>query len=77
MKRVPPSTRMKEELEAMLRGEVRDCEAQAENPMKGFVRGMAQYMLQVSIEEEVTEFLGRGRYSRGARLRGASERIRE
>ena len=53
----------------MPRGEVRDCEAQAENPMKGFVRGMAQYMLQVSIEEEVTEFLGRGRYSRGARLR--------
>ena len=49
MKRVPPSAKMKEEFEAMLRGEVREGEPRLENPMKGFVRGMAQYMLQVSV----------------------------
>lgn len=37
--------------------------------MRGFVRSWAHYMLQVSIEEEATAFLGRGHYRRGGRLR--------
>jgi transposase-like protein len=69
MKRVPPSARMKEELDALLRGETSAENDGLENPLKGFVRGVAQYMLQVTIEDEVTEFLGRGRYQRGARSR--------
>lgn len=38
---------MKEELAVLLRGEAGQL---AENPLKGFVRGVAQYMLQVTIE---------------------------
>src|SRR6185437_13746365 len=34
-----------------------------------FVRSLAQYILQVSIEEEATTFLGREHYRRGGRLR--------
>jgi transposase-like protein len=37
--------------------------------MRGFVRSLAQYILQVSIEEEATTFLGREHYRRGGRLR--------
>jgi putative transposase len=68
MKRIPPSVRMKEEVEQLLRGEVVEGAA-PETPMRGFVRSLARYMLQVSIEEEATEFLGRGHYRRGGRLR--------
>jgi putative transposase len=37
--------------------------------MQGFVRALARYILQVSIEEEATAFLGRGHYRRGQRVR--------
>lgn len=65
MRRVPPSVRMKEEVDALLRG----GEAGV-HPMTGFVRGLARYILQVYIEAEATEFLGRGHYRRGERVRG-------
>lgn len=68
MKRIPPSVRMKEEVTALLRGQSMEG-ASSEGPMKGFVRSLARYMLQVSIEEEASEFLGRGHYRRGQRLR--------
>src|ERR1043165_6115469 len=68
MKRIPPSVRMKEEVDRLLRGEVVQG-APAETPMRGFVRSLAQYILQVSIEEEATTFLGREHYRRGGRLR--------
>ncbi len=68
MKRVPPSVRMKEEVEALLRGEG-ESDAAAPAPMDGFVRGTARYMLQVAIEAEATAFLGRGHYRRGERAR--------
>ncbi len=68
MKRVPPSVRMKEEVEALLRGDEQGDVA-ATGPMEGFVRGTARYMLQVAIEAEATAFLGRGHYRRGARAR--------
>jgi transposase-like protein len=59
---------MKEEVDRLLGGELNDATVEP-NPMTGFVRGVARYMLQVSIEAEATEFLGRGRYRRGERLR--------
>ncbi len=68
MKRVPPSVRVKEEVEALLQGQGVEQEL-AEVPMDGFVRGTARYMLQVAIEAEATAFLGRGHYRRGDRAR--------
>jgi putative transposase len=68
MKRVPPSVRMKEEVEALLQGQGADQEL-GDVPMDGFVRGTARYMLQVAIEAEATAFLGRGHYRRGDRAR--------
>jgi len=65
MKRVPPSTRLKDAIEGLLRG-AGSAEA-TEAPMAGFVRQLARYILQVSIEAEATAFLGRGHYRRGAR----------
>jgi putative transposase len=65
MKRLPPSMLMKEEVDGLLRG----GEAGV-HPMTGFVRGLARYILQVHIEAEATEFLGRGHYRRGERARG-------
>ena len=64
MERVPPSVRMKEEVDGLLRG----GEAGV-HPMAGFVRGLARYILQVHIEAEATTFLGRGHYRRGERAR--------
>ena len=59
---------MKEEVEQLLRGEAVEG-APPQTPMRGFVRSLARYMLQVSVEEEASEFLGRGHYRRGQRLR--------
>ncbi len=64
MRRVPPSVTMKEEVDGLLRG----GEAGV-HPMSGFVRGLARYILQVHIEAEATEFLGRAHYRRGERAR--------
>ncbi len=67
MKRVPPSVRLKEEVEGLLQGH--EGSAPAEPPMVGFVGRLARYMLQVAIEAEATAFLGRGHYRRGERQR--------
>ena len=68
MKRLPPSVRMKEEVEVLLRGDVSPAVV-TEAPMEGFIRATARYMLQVAIEAEATAFLGRGHYRRGDRAR--------
>ena len=68
MKRVPPSVRLKEEINGLLQG-AEPIVAQAEPPMVGFVGRLARYMLQVAIEAEATAFLGREHYRRGARQR--------
>jgi putative transposase len=68
MKRVPPSVRLKEEIEGMLQGHELSSSA-AEPPMVGFVGRLARYMLQVAIEAEATAFLGRAHYGRGGRQR--------
>lgn len=68
MKRVPPSVRLKEEIEGLLQGTDPAPEPN-EAPMVGFVGRVARYMLQVAIEDEATAFLGRGHYRRGNRQR--------
>jgi putative transposase len=68
MRRIPPSVRMKEEVQQLLCGQAVE-QVPAETPMRGFVRSVARYILQVSIEEEATTFLGREHYRRGGRLR--------
>jgi putative transposase len=69
MKRVPPSARLKEEIEGLLCGDATDAPPCDDAPMAGFVRQLARYILQVSIEAEATAFLGRGHYRRGDRVR--------
>jgi len=68
MKRVPPSVRLKEEIDDLLAHGDADVEV-AEPPMVGFVGRLARYMLQVAIEAEATAFLGREHYRRGSRQR--------
>lgn len=68
MKRVPPSVRLKEEINGLLQG-AEPIAAPAEPPMVGFVGRLARYMLQVAIEAEATAFLGREHYRRGVRQR--------
>jgi len=68
MKRVPPSVRMKEEIEGLL-GATESTTPTEEPPMVGFVGRLARYMLQVAIEAEATAFLGREHYRRGERQR--------
>src|ERR1700687_2919647 len=71
MKRVPPSVRLKEEIEELLQGHERPS-APADPPMVGFVGRLARYMLQVAIEAEATAFLGRDHYRRGDRGSGSA-----
>ena len=61
MGRVPPSHRMKQLLSQWMEG----AEG-ADHPLDALVRLGAQYCLQVGIEHEVTEFLGRAHYQRRA-----------
>jgi transposase-like protein len=68
MKRVPPSVRLKEEIEGLLQG-TGPAPEPTDTPMAGFVGRIARYMLQVAIEEEATAFLGQGHYRRGERQR--------
>jgi len=59
MKRVPPSVTMKQEVEELLN---RGREGW---PLPDFVRASARLCLQQAVEQEVSEFLGRGHYRRG------------
>ena len=67
MKRVPPSVRMKEEIDGLLGAT--EATPTEEAPMVGFIGRLARYMLQVAIEAEATAFLGREHYRRGERQR--------
>ena len=69
MKRVPPSVRLKEEIDRSVAGHRSRASAPEEPPMVGFVGRLARYMLQVAIEAEATAFLGREHYRRGERQR--------
>ncbi|MDH7578940.1 MAG: transposase [Bacillota bacterium] len=65
MKRIPPSEQFRQEWDQIL------CNGVGENEtlLDALSRAGARYMLQVAIEQEVTEYLGRGRYQRGDRDR--------
>lgn len=64
MNRIPPSRKIKQEIEELLGG----CETGG-HPLDSFIRLAARYMLQVALEQEVEEFLGRAHYQRGGRRR--------
>jgi len=64
MERIPPSRKLRQEVEALLEG----WEGKG-HPLDVLVRLGARYMLQVALEEEVEEFLGRAHYQRGQRRR--------
>ena len=60
MHRIPPSKRMEQVFfQSVFEGK---------NVLSSMVQAGAQLMLQRALEEEVTVFLGRGRYKRGSRL---------
>jgi putative transposase len=69
MKRVPPSVRLKEEIDGLLQGTATTTATPEEPLMASFVGRLARYMLQVAIEAEATAFLGREHYRRGERQR--------
>lgn len=62
-KRVPPSVTMKQEVEQLLH------QGREGLPLAEFIRAAARCCLQGALEQEVTEFLGRGHYQRGERRR--------
>ena len=64
MERIPPSRKLRQEVEALLEGW-----DGGGHPLDALVRLGARYMLQVALEEEVEEFLGRAHYQRGQRRR--------
>jgi transposase-like protein len=64
MERIPPSRRLKQELEEVLQGYGGD-----QHPLDVFIRLGARYMLQVALEQEMEDFLGRAHYQRGRRRR--------
>jgi len=59
MKRIPASQKMRKELEELLKGRANEGSLLSELIKKG-----AAIILQELLEEEVTEFLGRGHYER-------------
>jgi len=64
-KRVPPSEQVKQTLMTLL---ARGSES-TEHPLDQLIKLGARYVLQVAYEQEVTEWLGRAHYQRGARRR--------
>lgn len=63
MKRVPPSVTMRQEVEELLK------RGREGLPLPEFIRAAARCCLQEAVEQEVTEFLGRGHYQRWERRR--------
>jgi len=62
MERIPPSVKLKQDFGEVLQG----YEGEA-HPLDTFVKLGARYMLQVALEQEVEDFLGRAHYKRGKR----------
>jgi transposase-like protein len=58
-KRVPPSVILKQEVDQLLK------DGREGLPLSEFIRASARCCLQEAIEQEVSEFLGRGHYQRG------------
>lgn len=66
MARIPRSEQFRQEWQEILTCGIK---GEGEGLLDALVRTGAKYMLQVAIEEEVTEFLGREHYQRGERIR--------
>jgi len=66
MARIPRSEQFRQEWQEILTCGIK---GEGEGLLDALVRTGARYMLQVAIEEEVTEFLGREHYQRGERIR--------
>ena len=62
MKRIPPSRKMRQEVEEVFSG----WETEG-HPLDNFIRLGARYMLQVALEQEIEDYLGRAHYRRGSR----------
>jgi transposase-like protein len=62
MRRIPPSTKLKQEVEEIFVG----WETEG-HPLDSFVSLGARYILQVAVEQEVEDYLGRAHYRRGSR----------
>jgi len=62
MRRIPPSSKLRQEVEEVFIG----WEIEG-HPLDNFVRLGARYMLQVAVEQEVEDYLGRAHYHRGSR----------
>src|SRR3989338_837621 len=63
--KIPPSEALKQEISRLLEVGL----AGVSNPLDTFVRLSSGYMLQMGMEREVEEFLGRLYYQRGSRRR--------
>jgi len=61
MAKIVPSERLRRELDQVLNG-VAECD----DPVEAVARAGARLIMQQALAEEVTEFLGRERYARGA-----------
>lgn len=66
MERIAKSEQFRQALEEIL---LKGKAEEVSHPLDAFIRLGARYMLQVGLEREVSEFLGRGHYRRGSRLR--------
>ena len=62
MKRIPPSSKLRQEVEEVFIG----WETEG-HPLDSFIKLGARYMLQVAVEQEVEDYLGRAHYHRGSR----------
>jgi len=62
-RRIPPSEEIRQRIERNF-FEGNDL---SDHPLDSFVEESAKYMLQMAVEREVTDYLGRGHYQRGAR----------
>jgi transposase-like protein len=62
MKRIPPSSKLRQEVEEVFIG----WETEG-HPLDNFVRLGVRYMLQLAVEQEVEDYLGRAHYHRGSR----------
>ena len=58
MKRIPPSSKLRQEVEEVFSGWETE-----EHPLDNFIRLGARYMLQVAVEQEIEDYLGRVRFS--------------
>jgi putative transposase len=64
MRRIPPSTKLRQEVADIFVG----WETEG-HPLDNFVSLGARYILQVAVEQEVEDYLGRSHYHRGSRRR--------